>query len=682
VNHDKEGCFVRHCVIEKLLTNNKRFTPEHPEYRRVYLLNIIYLLFIGMMFAFAVLNSLVWSWIGFVLDAAAALLGLLAFVYFHKTDKIETSSYMIIGLVFLTLAGTILAKGNQHYLLIWTCVFPQVAVFLLKRKSAVIIVGAYLVLLLAFLFFCYVDWSTTSVVFTSQSIANIAGTVFSLIMLSFYYDLSRRDAINDAVSKNETLESLNVELLESKEQLRLILDSTAEAIFGLDVEGRCTFCNASCLELLGFKSENELIGYDIHELIHSKRRDGSPLPRHECDIIRTCLEGTPTHAEDEVFWRGEASFEVEYHSYPQYKDGALFGAVVTFTDNTLKKMQAEQIQYYSSHDSLTGLLNRSCFETVLRRTDVRQNLPLSVIMADLNGLKLTNDVFGHGAGDELLVKSARVLKKVCREDDIVARQGGDEFIILLPRTPNEAAQTIVRRIQDMLAKEKTDVIRCSVSLGCDTKLEPSQSIDITIKNAENNMYQDKSLNRNRVDADMINAVIMTLYSKLPQEEQHSLNVSELCRTIGEALGLPAAEIVLLRRAGLLHDIGKISVDSESSAEQSDLSGQEDYHGRQHPAIGFRILNLFDSTVNIAEAVYSHHEHWDGSGYPRGLKDNEIPLMARIIAVVGRYDHLRNAMGESAEARKNIIAVLREEAGTHFDPKMTELLIDVIKRQDI
>ena len=147
------------------------------------------------------------------------------------------------------------------------------------------------------------------------------------------------------------------------------------------------------------------------------------------------MEGIAIHADDEVFWRpGGASFDVEYNSYPQYKDGELVGAVVTFLDNTLKKVHEQQIEYFSSHDSLTGLLNRSCLETMLDKLDNKNQLPISIIMGDLNGLKLTNDVFGHDAGDELLIKTAEILKKVCRSDDLIARLGGDEFVILLPKT--------------------------------------------------------------------------------------------------------------------------------------------------------------------------------------------------------------------------------------------------------
>jgi diguanylate cyclase (GGDEF)-like protein/PAS domain S-box-containing protein/putative nucleotidyltransferase with HDIG domain len=674
---------VRHSFIGGLLTNSGRFTPDHPDFRRAKLLNILILLFFIVALLCFIIDVFFGSLYAAVMNGAATILCGILFLYFHKSNKIEVCSYIIIGLALAELAALFVSTGYQYYILVWISIFPPLVFFLLNRKKAVVIVLAGLCAFCAFILINFKTWSTVPTVFNFKSAGNIIAAVISLTLIVIYFDLSRRDAVADALQKNTELNDANRVLAETKDQLRLILDSTAEAIFGVDVEGQCTFCNASCLKLLGYTAE-ELIGKDMHTLIHSKRPDGTPLPRNACNIIQACTEGVAAHADNEVFWnRDNVAFDVDYYSYPQYKDGKLIGAVVTFTDNTLRKIQAEQIRYYSSHDSLTGLLNRSSFEAVLQRTDILGNLPLSIIMGDLNGLKLTNDVFGHAAGDGLLRKASAVLKKVCREDDMIARLGGDEFVILLPRTQPEDAQHIIRRIQEMMGKDKSNVIRCSMSLGCDTKVTMSQPVDLIMKNAENNMYQDKSQNRNKVDTDMINAIIMTLYKKFPLEEQHSLNVSELCRTIGEALGLPATEITMLRRAGLLHDIGKVRIGEENEIpyEQRGANGQDDFAFRQHPAIGYRIINLFDSTVNIAEAIYNHHENWDGTGFPRGLKGEEIPLAARIIAVAERYDHLHDYTVDNAVyTQDEIISTLRREAGTRLDPGITETLITLLERQ--
>ena len=665
---------MKSSVLNKFLTNNNRFNSDHPEYRRVYLLNAILLLFTAVTVFFAVLNAIAGFYIQTAVNGVGAVFCVGVLIFLHKTDHLKACAYTIVALMTCIMAAMFLTCGHARYIFIWISVFPPMVFFLLGRKKALITSAVFLLCLLAFFLLSYKSWLPG--LFSPLSILNIFASTIALILLISYFELSRREAVDAVFNKNLELEEANHALKESKERLRLILDSTAEAIFGIDLECRCTFCNTSCLELLGMKDADELLGKDVHELLHNRNRDGSPLPRQECQIIRTCQKGVASHEEDEVFWRTNGtSFDVEYNSYPQYKDGILIGTVVTFTDNTMKRMQERQIEYYNCHDALTGLFNRNHFEYLVNKADTKSNLPISVIMGDLNGLKLMNDVFGHASGDELLVKSAEAIRKVCRDEDIVARLGGDEFVILLPKTHYQDAVQIISRIRDVLGKEQS-VIRCSMSLGCDTKTAIAENIDITVKNAENEMYKEKALNRNKTDTDMINAIIMTLYSKSPPEEQHAANVSEMCRSIAEALGLPQTEIKLIRSAGFLHDIGKVGISESILRKCGEFTDQEEIEYRQHPVIGYRILNIFDSTVNLAEGVYCHHEHWDGTGYPGGLKGDEIPLVARIISVAGCYEAILNG-GVKPVSHEEALELIRVDAGTILDPTLVDVFIRVM-----
>ncbi|SHI20590.1 PAS domain S-box-containing protein/diguanylate cyclase (GGDEF) domain-containing protein [Sporobacter termitidis DSM 10068] len=661
-------------AMKKLLTNDFRFKPDHPEYRRVYLVNVILLLYIALSGIFAVLNAIRGTYFVAATEAAAAVLCLVTRYAFHKTNRVDVCAWALIAIMAGMAAAVFAGAGDVYYIFTWICVFPPVAFFLLGSKKGLAVSLIILAAMAAFLAFSYKSWGASE--FGAVSIVNLSVTFVSLVLLIAYFEVSRQEAAAVVQQKNSELEAANRALTESREQLRLILDSAAEAVFGVDMNIRCTFCNTSCLEMLGLKSPEDLLGKDVYALIHSRRKDGEPLPRTECNIIRTCMEGIAIHADDEVFWRPSGtSLDVEYNSYPQYKDGELIGAVVTFMDNTLKKVHEQQIEYYSSHDSLTGLLNRSCFETMLRKIDGRQNLPISVIMGDLNGLKLTNDVFGHAAGDDLLVKTADILRKICRSEDRIARLGGDEFVILLPKTQLQDAQVIMSRIREVLAREQVNEIRCSMSLGCDTKSDGRQKLAQTMKNAENEMYKEKARSRNKVNADMLNAVIMALYGKSPREERHSANVSELCKAIGEALGLPDTEVAQLRSAGFMHDIGKIGIDTDAAGKHAgDDLEEEASEYRQHPVIGYRILNLFDNTLSLAESVYSHHERWDGTGFPRELKGSEIPLAARIIAVAGRYDTLLNDRGGEVPDHEAALLELQKEAGTRLDPHIVDVFV--------
>lgn len=482
--------------------------------------------------------------------------------------------------------------------------------------------------------------------------------------------------------RTEELEKTVSILDENKSQLQLILDSAAEAIYGVDTYGNCTFCNLSCIKMLGYSNQSELLGKNMHCLIHHTRRDGTPLSAEECKICKEFVQGQGTHLDDEVFWRADGtSFDVDCYSYPQVKNGEIIGAVVTFIDISDRRQKEAEIKYLSCHDTLTGLYNMRCFEEHREKLDNPENLPLSVIFADINGLKMTNDIFGHAAGDKLIKKSSEILQQVCRQNDVVARVGGDEFIILLPNTTQENAYRILDRIKSGFVDARVEAIKCSIALGLDTKRSPDQMLDEIITNAENAMYKDKTMNRKSINRDIINTIIDTLHTKSPREKQHSLNVGNLCSEVGAALHLPETEINKLRRTGYLHDIGKIVLDADILTKAI-LSDEELEKMQQHAAVGYRILSLIDDTLDLAEYVYAHHERWDGTGYPRGLKGEQIHLVSRIISVVEIYDRVLNrGMLPLKERKREALDVIKCGSGVQFDPQITELFVQLIEQRE-
>jgi len=484
---------------------------------------------------------------------------------------------------------------------------------------------------------------------------------------------------NTVKERTEELQNAVLTIDENKNQLQLILDSAAEAIYGIDMHGNSTFCNMSCYKMLSYSDQSELLGKNMHWKLHHSRRDGRPMPAEECKIIQAIQHGHGTHADDEVFWRADGtSFDVEYYSYPQVKNGEIIGAVVTFMDISDRKQKEAEIQYLSCHDMLTGLHNRRCFEENRSKIDTPANLPLSVIFADINGLKMTNDIFGHSAGDELIKKSSKILQQVCRQNDTVARVGGDEFIILLPNTASENAKGILSRIKSGFADAHVEAIKCSISLGLDTKRSQDQLLDEIITNAENAMYKDKTMNRKSINKDMIDTIIETLHERNHREKQHSITVSELCSDLGIVLHLPENEIGKLERAGYLHDIGKIVLE-EGLLTKDTLSDEELDKMQQHSTVGYRILSLFDDTLDLAEYVFGHHERWDGAGYPRGLKGEQIPLLSRIISVVETYERVLNR-GEFPLKNRILAAldVIKNGAGTQFDLQIAGRFVQMIE----
>ncbi|MDD3106859.1 MAG: diguanylate cyclase, partial [Bacilli bacterium] len=345
--------------------------------------------------------------------------------------------------------------------------------------------------------------------------------------------------LEDTVKKRtEELNNVNIDLEENKNALQLILNSVAEGIYGMDLEGNGTFSNPSCIKLLGYEHEDELLGKNMHLQIHHHHKDGRIMLESDCKISAILETKKGVHVEDEVFWKKDGtSFEVEYFAYPQIKNGEIVGVVVTFMDISKRKQREADIEYLSCYDTLTGFHNRSCFEKNKKNIDIEANLPLSIIFADINGLKMTNDIFGHSAGDRLIKESAQILQHACRQNDLIARLGGDEFVIILPKTGEEATIKILNRIKEEFENAYVEAIKCSISLGYDIKTNPDQSFDEVIANAENAMYKDKTLNRKTINKNIIDTIIETLHKRNPKEKRHSSDVTTMCTKVGFALKL-------------------------------------------------------------------------------------------------------------------------------------------------
>ncbi|MDF2685408.1 MAG: diguanylate cyclase proteinuncharacterized domain HDIG-containing protein, partial [Clostridia bacterium] len=297
---------------------------------------------------------------------------------------------------------------------------------------------------------------------------------------------------------------------------------------------------------------------------------------------------------------------------------------------------------------------------------------------DVNNLKLTNDIFGHDSGDMLLKKAAEIIKKGCRPEDITARWGGDEFIIILIKTDNEETKEIVDRVKNLFSYEYINNINCSISLGFDTKKLSNDNIMKTIKNAEERMYNDKILDRKFISNNSIKAILKTLHGNSLREEKHAKSVSELCQIMGGSMDLSESESRRLKDVGFLHDIGKIVLDEGLLNKNDTLTDQELQEIKQHPVIGYRILNSFDDTLELAKYVLSHHERWDGTGYPKGLKGEEIPKLARIVALADCFDSMTNgSYYKKVMSIEEAIIEIKNNSGTQFDPEIVKAFIEKV-----
>lgn len=361
------------------------------------------------------------------------------------------------------------------------------------------------------------------------------------------------------------------------------------------------------------------------------------------------------------------------------ENGKNAGVVLVFRDSTCKRAQRRKIEYLSFHDSLTGLYNRHFFEEELKRIDTARNWPIAIVMGDVNGLKLTNDVFGHAAGDELLKGVAAAMQRVCRSDDIIARWGGDEFILLLPKTPQDTAETIIARIKDEFAGHRFAGMRGSISMGVACKETASEDMALILSVAEERMYLAKAVEQDSLRRDMIDTIVARLHQANSREREHAEQVRDLCEQLGREIGLSEVEIRRVRDAGYLHDIGKVVLDPKLLNKNYVMTEEEWSEIKKHPIVGFRILNAFDNTVDLAEPILAHQEHWDGSGYPKGLKGEEIPLPARIIAMAEGYERLlHDSDNREAFTLAAAVAHIRSLAGSQYDPELAEVFARMVE----
>lgn len=356
--------------------------------------------------------------------------------------------------------------------------------------------------------------------------------------------------------------------------------------------------------------------------------------------------------------------------------------VCTGLDITNRKIIEDEIKYMSFHDSLTGLYNRAYFEEELNRLDSGRQLPLSIIVGDVNGLKLINDAFGHEAGDRLIQVAATILKETCRTDDITARIGGDEFGILLPGTDEEAALEVVSRIREHSRIVAHEPINVSIAMGVSTKRTADQDIRLVFKQADDRMYKNKLVESKSLKSSIIASLKKTLHERTCDMGEHSDRLKDLALRLARRLGFTPSQMDDLELLALLHDIGKIAVPDMILNKAAPLSDEEWRIMKQHPEIGYRIASTTPELSNIAEYILCHHEWMDGSGYPQGLQGESIPVISRALSVVDAYD----AMISSRKYRvprspQEALMELEHYAGTQFDGPIVREFIRMILEEE-
>jgi diguanylate cyclase (GGDEF)-like protein/PAS domain S-box-containing protein len=373
---------------------------------------------------------------------------------------------------------------------------------------------------------------------------------------------------------------------------------------------------------------------------------------------------------------------LERYSAPMFgRDGHYYGRVWYYRDITERKQAEEQIRYLSFNDQLTGIYNRRFLENEMKRLDTERQLSIGIIMADLNGLKLVNDTFGHEVGDKLLKQTAEILRNSCRSEDIIARWGGDEFVIFLPQTTEENVKAIGQRIDEKCKETYVKDIPLSLALGFAIKKSRKKDLAEILKEAEEKMYKHKLAESQRVKSTVLKIMLKNLEAKSFETETHYSVMQNAGHRIGEKIGLSQSSLNKLKVLISLHDIGEITISEEILTKKGPLTAKEWEIIKKHPETGYRIARATEEFAQVAEDILSHHERWDGSGYPQGLKGKEIPLLARITAIVDAYEVMTSGRPyKKAMLREGIIAELKRWAGSQFDPELVDVFLTILKEE--
>lgn len=340
-----------------------------------------------------------------------------------------------------------------------------------------------------------------------------------------------------------------------------------------------------------------------------------------------------------------------------------------------RRRNDEKINFLSFHDKLTGLYNRAYFEEELSRLDSERFLPISLIIGDVNGLKLINDAFGHQQGDKFLVRSAEIVRKHCRKSDVVARWGGDEFAVLLPNTSSETAIRICEKIRQSCSRSPKKPIQLSVALGTATKQNKNQDIGRVLKNAEDWMYQYKIMEGKTVRSRILISLEKTLWETAYETEEHGKHLQRYLLKMALELKLPDSEIDDLMLLASFHDVGKIAISNAILSKPGKLTSKEWDAVKKHSDIGYRIALATPEISAIADHILHHHEWWDGTGYPRGLKGEKIPLASRLLSLADAYDVKRSVRPyKTAKTRPQALKEIKDGAGRQFDPQLIKLFL--------
>jgi diguanylate cyclase (GGDEF)-like protein/PAS domain S-box-containing protein len=482
-----------------------------------------------------------------------------------------------------------------------------------------------------------------------------------------------------ALNKNlqNELNCLREELIQTKKSEKKLHDLTQmlpEIVFETNKDGKITFINQRGLQILGYTREELINKILLSQIIMCP---GMLLVGPE---LKEFFNKYPNYPQEcYLIGKDQKKIPVEVHVSPIENDTRdLIGFRGIILDITTRKEYEDKIKYLSFHDKLTGLYNRAYFEEELKRLNNKRKLPISIIIGDVNNLKMINDSFGHQQGDYLLRKIAGVLKSCFRKSDVISRWGGDEYSVILPNTTLEKGEEIIARIVKECQKKSTLTLPLSISIGIAAKNSMAENINGVVREAESKMYRNKLIDKQITGNSVIKSLEKALEQRKYETKEYRKSFIDCAAQFGKTLKLDIRQMKDLSLLAMICDIGKVVISEEIILKKGWLSEAEWEEVKKHPEIGFRIARSSPELAHIADAILYHHEFWNGNGYPQKIKGEEIPLLSRIIHIVNAYQAMIHERPyRQAMSKEDAIAELIKGKGSQFDPELIDKFVAIV-----
>lgn len=451
---------------------------------------------------------------------------------------------------------------------------------------------------------------------------------------------------------------------------RMILNYLSEPVILFDYDGWLTDYSKSILKVMPNAHFN-IGSMTIDEFVSSGNFIGFRPVDTDQDFDWTTKIGGEDY-----------TYSIKYRCMTDAK-GRSLGKIFVFHDITSMRDTYFNLEKSLLYDPLTGLYNKQSYLQQVPQWDNKRYWPVAVAVCNINGLKRINDQYGIEYGDAVMKQLAYFVKMHAGEDAYVAKlEGGDVLAVLEETTHNEAVEICEDIKKDLEGFYGRDVL-IHLEYGVAVKEDAVTTMEQILGEAKSSMQNKKMLRDNSMSSSLVDSLKQTLSESDYETEEHVERTREMASRLGKALNLSDTDIGKLELLAIMHDIGKVAIPHQVLLKKGKLSDEEFEIMKQHTIKGYRIANASPELSSIADCILSHHEKWDGTGYPNKLKGEDIPLLARIISAVDSHDVMvHDRPYHRAMPEEDAIKELRRCAGTQFDPNIIEVFTRLLEEEEL